>query len=126
LDTLISSANARLVTCPVIGRPAVAEKAQLLILMSGDYRSKKEVAYYLVPAVGRKVVDLGGNLEKAPTFKLIANSIILGSMEVIAESMTLAEKSGIGSESVHNLIKDLFPAEMSVSQPMPLTTSHAH
>jgi hypothetical protein len=32
--------------------------------MSGDYRSKKEVAYLLVPAVGRKVVDLGGNLEK--------------------------------------------------------------
>jgi hypothetical protein len=32
--------------------------------MSGDYQSKKEVAYLLVPAVGRKVVDLGGNLEK--------------------------------------------------------------
>ena len=32
--------------------------------MAGDYRSKKEVAYLLVPAVGRKVIDLGGNLEK--------------------------------------------------------------
>lgn len=32
--------------------------------MSGDYHSKKEVAYLLVPAVGRKVIDLGGNLEK--------------------------------------------------------------
>jgi hypothetical protein len=32
--------------------------------MSGDYRSKKEVAYLLVPAVGRKVYDLGGNVEK--------------------------------------------------------------
>ena len=34
------------------------------MVMSGDYRSKKEVAYLLVPAIGRKVVDLGGNLEK--------------------------------------------------------------
>jgi hypothetical protein len=34
------------------------------MIMSGDYRSKKEVAYLLVPAVARKVVDLGGNLEK--------------------------------------------------------------
>lgn len=32
--------------------------------MSGDYRSKKEVAYLLVPSIGRKVFDLGGNLEK--------------------------------------------------------------
>lgn len=33
-------------------------------MMSGEYRSKKEAAYLLVPAVGRKVIDLGGNLEK--------------------------------------------------------------
>lgn len=32
--------------------------------MSGDYRSKREVAYLLVPGVGRKVFDLGGNIEK--------------------------------------------------------------
>lgn len=32
--------------------------------MSGNYRSKKEAAYLLVPAIGRRVFDLGGNLEK--------------------------------------------------------------
>jgi len=32
--------------------------------MSGDYRSKQEVAHLLVPGVGRKVIDLGGNVEK--------------------------------------------------------------
>ena len=37
-------------------------------MMSGDYRSKKEVAYLLVPAIGKKVVDLGGNLEKGAFF----------------------------------------------------------
>ena len=42
----------------------MAAKAQLLVVMSGEYRSKKEVAYLLVPAIGRKVIDLGGNLEK--------------------------------------------------------------
>ena len=39
--------------------------------MSGDYRSKKEVAYLLVPAIGRKVVDLGGNLEKGKSGHLV-------------------------------------------------------
>jgi hypothetical protein len=70
-----------MICSPVFGNPAVAKAAQLLIginhfhwlkkkrpypgtVMSGSYASKKEVAYHLVPAVGRKVLDLGGNLEK--------------------------------------------------------------
>lgn len=65
LDNLISEfPHTHLITCPVFGPPPSADKAQLLLAMSGDYRSKKEVAYLLVPAIGRKVIDLGGNLEK--------------------------------------------------------------
>jgi len=65
LDNLISHVpHSRLITCQVFGAPAAADKDQLVLIMSGDYRSKKEVAYLLVPAIGRKVYDLGGNLEK--------------------------------------------------------------
>jgi hypothetical protein len=42
----------------------MAENATLIIALSGDYRSKKEVAYTVVPAIGRRVLDLGGNVEK--------------------------------------------------------------
>jgi hypothetical protein len=42
----------------------MAENATLIFALSGDYRSKKEVAYTLVPAIGRRVLDLGGNVEK--------------------------------------------------------------
>lgn len=34
--------------------------------------------------------------------------MILGSLEILAESFTLAEKSGIGARDVHNLIKGVF------------------
>ncbi|KAJ7053919.1 NAD-P-binding protein [Mycena amicta] len=111
LDTLVSSIpHCHLVASPVFGTPSVAAGAQLVIAMSGDYRSKKEVAYMLVPAVGRKIIDLGGNIEKAPTFKLIGNSMILGTLEIFAEAYTLAEKSGIPATEVHKLVKDIFPA----------------
>lgn len=52
------------VTSPVFGPPAVADAGNLVIAMSGDYPSKQEVAHLLVPGVGRKVIDLGGNIEK--------------------------------------------------------------
>lgn len=49
-------------------------------------------------------------MEKAPTFKLLGNSLILGSIELIAESMTLADKSGCGSDKMFEFIQDFFPA----------------
>ncbi|TRM65861.1 NAD binding domain of 6-phosphogluconate dehydrogenase-domain-containing protein [Schizophyllum amplum] len=96
LDDLITVLpHCHFVTSPVFGAPAAADKAQLLIVMSGDYKAKKEAAHLLVPSVGRKVLDLGGNIAKAPTFKLIGNSMILGTVEILAEGFTFADKSGI-------------------------------
>ena len=107
----------------------MAPRANALVayssVMSGDYQSKKEVAPYLVPAVGRKIVDLGGNVEKggcvvfvasrpynpyifkAPTFKLVGNSMILGTIEIMSEAYTLAEKSGIGADNMHTIVKGM-------------------
>ncbi|KAF9270678.1 NAD(P)-binding protein [Marasmius fiardii PR-910] len=115
LDTLISAIpRTNLVTCPVFGTPSVADAAQLLIILSGEYRSKQEAAYLLVPAVGRKAIDLGENLEKAPTFKLIGNSLILGTLEVLGEGFTLGHKAGISSNLVHSLVKEILPAPGTV------------
>lgn len=58
----------------------------------------------------------------APTFKLIGNSVILGALEILAESFTLAEKSGIKPTQVHNLLKDLMPAPTYV---LYLASKHA-
>jgi 3-hydroxyisobutyrate dehydrogenase-like beta-hydroxyacid dehydrogenase len=120
---MLAIPHCHFVTGPVFGAPAQAENASLLVILSGDYRSKKEVAYILVPAIGRRVLDLGGNVEKgdiasllgsrpfvdnrspAPTFKIIGNSLILGSMELIAEAYTISEKTGVGQELVYEFIK---------------------
>ncbi|PPQ77044.1 hypothetical protein CVT25_014861 [Psilocybe cyanescens] len=125
LDNMITDfPNAHLITCPVIGSPLVAEKSQLLLVMSGDYRSKQEVAYWLVPAVGKKVIDLGGDLQKALTFKLLGNSLILGNLEVLAEAFTFAQKSGIGEDHVESLIKEYFPAPSIVNYAKKMMGDH--
>ncbi|KAI6120689.1 NAD(P)-binding protein [Pisolithus croceorrhizus] len=98
------------VASPVFGPPAEANAGKLVIAMSGDYRSKQVAAHLMFPGVGRKVVDLGGNVEKAPTLKLIGNGLIMGANELLAETLTLGEKSGIGAQTVHNLVREIMPA----------------
>ncbi|EPT03350.1 NAD-binding protein [Fomitopsis schrenkii] len=111
LDTLLSEIpHTHLVTGPVFGPPIAADAGTLVVVLAGEYRAKKEVAHILVPGVGKKAMDLGGNVEKAPIFKLIGNSMILGSLEILAEAFTLSEKTGIGSATTYELVKDLFPA----------------
>ncbi|KAF8140492.1 NAD(P)-binding protein [Boletus edulis] len=111
IDKLISSfEHCRFVASPVFGPPLAADAGTLVLAMSGDYRSKKMVAYLTVPGVGRKVIDLGGNIEKAPTIKLIGNGLIMGANELLAETLTLADKSGIGADTMYSLVKDVMPA----------------
>lgn len=43
----------------------------------------------------------------APTLKLIGNGLIMGANELLAETLTLGEKSGIGARTVHNLVKGM-------------------
>lgn len=111
LDRLLSSfPHTRFITSPIFGPPPAADKATLVIAMSGDYRSKKEVAFLLVPTVGRKVLDLGENVEKASTLKLIGNGNLAAALELLAETLTLGEKSGIGQQIVYDLITEIMPA----------------
>jgi len=109
LDTLMTGRHTFFITAPVFGAPPAAQAAQLIIAMSGEVRAKREVAHIFVPAVGRKVIDLGNNVERGPTMKLIGNSLILGTVELISEALTLASKSEVGAENIGILIKDLFP-----------------
>jgi hypothetical protein len=63
----------------VFGPPPAAHSAQLLLVIAGNLHAKKHVAHTLVPAIGRKMMDFGSDVEKASKFKLIGNSMILGS-----------------------------------------------
>jgi len=60
--------------------------------------------------MGRKIIDVGSNVERAASFKLNGNFLILGIIEILAEGMTLAEKTGVGSELLYEFIKEFLPA----------------
>lgn len=56
-------------------------------------------------------MDFGEDPAKAATFKLIGNSMILSTVEMLSETMTLADKTGIGADRVLEWIKDFYPGE---------------
>lgn len=105
---LISLSRCHFVASPIFGPPAAADAGQLTIVVSGDYHCKKKVAHLLIP-VSRKILDVGGNIERAPTLKLVCNGMLMSANELLAEVLTLGEKSGIGAQAVYSLMKEVMP-----------------
>ncbi|GAA96143.1 uncharacterized protein L969DRAFT_91597 [Mixia osmundae IAM 14324] len=102
--------KAHLLSCPCFGPPPMAVSAQLVVVMSGDLYARRRASPYLAPSIGRATLDVGSNVEKAAALKLIGNSCVLGIIELLAESMTLADKSGVGSETLFSFLEAFMPA----------------
>ncbi|KAI9632222.1 NAD binding domain of 6-phosphogluconate dehydrogenase-domain-containing protein [Dioszegia hungarica] len=93
-------------SCPVFGVPKAAETADITLAISGDYYAKKHAAHALVPALAKKVMDLGSNVERAMSFKLVGNALELGFIELLSECFTLSDQAGVGSDKLLELIKE--------------------
>jgi TusA-related sulfurtransferase len=113
---------------PVAEKKMQAAEGKLVWVLSGDSFAKNKVQHFCVPAMGRKVIDVGSNVERASAYKLSAfclpswksvtaieserkcadgNMLILGIIENLAESMTLAERTGVGADLLMDFVKVL-------------------
>lgn len=115
LERRISSVPHRVfIAAPAFGPPPMAQAGTLVFAVAGPHASKKFISQFIVPGVGRKIMDFGSNPERAASFKLIGNSFILGQIEILAETMTLAEKTGVGSDRFYEFIQEFFPAPSAI------------
>jgi len=97
-------------SCPVFGPPAAAKSAQLLVTLSGDSEGREVLRSYIVPTLGKSVMDCGETTRKAALLKILGNSCILGTIELLSESFTLAEKTGFDAGLFYEFIQQWFPA----------------
>lgn len=51
--------------CPVFGPPPMAETAELLVVVSGEYHARAHAVKFLVPSIAKKALNVGENVEKA-------------------------------------------------------------
>ncbi|KAF9365839.1 hypothetical protein BGX34_008050 [Mortierella sp. NVP85] len=96
--------------CPVFGRPPVAKAAKLIWVTSGDEKAIKKLCLYFT-TMSKSIIHLKTtDVARACSFKLVGNFFVVGTMELLAEGLSLAEKAEVDQESVLKFIEAFFPA----------------
>jgi 3-hydroxyisobutyrate dehydrogenase-like beta-hydroxyacid dehydrogenase len=106
------SPGARFLACPVFGPPAAARAATIVGVLSGREDAVAIAKHYFLPAICRKLIQTATTIDESLTggdpaeeeillalqatkLKLVGNFFLFGVGELIAESMTIADASGI-------------------------------
>ena len=107
LDLMHTAANAHYLAGPVVGRPSAAQAAQLLTFVGGDPQRIEEVRPVITTYA--PVIIFAGKLPGlANTAKLIANFLGASAIDLIGQSLALAEKSGLSQDLVLQMLSGFF------------------
>ena len=102
-----SAVGGAFVASPVLGRPDAAARGELWLLTGGDEESLRRAAPALA-CLGQGQLPLG-TPRQAMLAKLLANFMIAGTIELLAEAVTLGEKGGVAPPALIELFtKTLF------------------
>ncbi len=99
-----AAAGRTFVATPVLGRPDAAGRGELWIL-TGGYPAALARAQPVLALLGHGQVPLG-DAPQALLGKLLANFMIAGTLELIAEATTLGEKGGIAPATLVGMLAD--------------------
>ncbi len=106
----VVAAGGAFVAAPVFGAPAAAEAGQLIAVLAGPAASVDRARPWFKGVTARAEIDLAGQpYGRATTLKVIGNTFVLNMVEQLAEAHVLAEKAGLGTQPVHELVSALFP-----------------
>jgi 3-hydroxyisobutyrate dehydrogenase-like beta-hydroxyacid dehydrogenase len=88
----------------------MADNGQLVCVLAGPSAQVDKVKPYCQGVMGRAIIDYSDKPHGTATrMKIIGNSFILNMVETLSEGHTLAEKSGLGSEALHQFVETMFP-----------------
>lgn len=94
----------------VFGAPAMADNGQLVCVLAGPSSAVEKVKPYCKGVIGRANIDYSDQPQgKATLLKIIGNTFILNMVETLSEGHTLADKSGLGNDNLHQFIETMFP-----------------
>ncbi|KAK8118942.1 uncharacterized protein PG998_003568 [Apiospora kogelbergensis] len=104
----LTEAGAEFVASPVFGVPAVAEAGQLIFVPAGPKSSIDKLRPFIQGVMGRAEIPFEDRpYGAALKLKLIGNTFVLNMVTQLAEALTVAEKSEVGTAPVKQFV-DLF------------------
>lgn len=122
LEKALTGAGAEFVAAPVFGAPAMADAGALVAVLAGASASVDRASAYFKGVTSMAVIDMRDRPPRtALTLKLIGNTFILNMVEQLAEGHVLAEKTGLGTESLHQFIENIFPGPFTAYSTRMLT-----
>ncbi|KAM0254484.1 hypothetical protein ACHAQJ_006766 [Trichoderma viride] len=104
MEAAFNARGADFVACPVFGAPHMAITGQLVVVPAGKFSAIQKVRPFFDGVVAKKTIDLSSgqgddiDVGRALTLKVLANTFILNTVGVLAESLVAAELSGLGVE----------------------------
>lgn len=88
----------------------MAETGQLVCALAGPEAAVEKIKPYTKGVISRLNIDFSGQaVGKAALLKVVGNTLILNMVETLSEAHVLAEKSGLGTDNLHQFIEILFP-----------------
>jgi 3-hydroxyisobutyrate dehydrogenase-like beta-hydroxyacid dehydrogenase len=102
--------GAEFVAAPVFGAPAMAEVGQLVGVLAGPKPSVEKASQFFKGVMAKGEIDMSDQpYEKALQLKLVGNTFILNMVEQLSEGLVLAEKSGLGTQYLHDFVENILP-----------------
>lgn len=105
IQAVAEAAGVGYVSCPVLGRPAVAAEGKLNLLVAGAPELCDAVAPYLEHC-GVKQWRFGDRPRQANAVKVAMNFTILHALQAMAESITLVEAHGVDASDFIELMSN--------------------
>lgn len=104
----ISAAHKKLmIAAPVMGRPDVAERGELLVMPAGDTKLI-EKCQPVFEAIGRGTYVVGTEPVQAAVVKLAANFMLSSMIETLGEAFALVRKNGVDQSKFHEIMSKEF------------------
>lgn len=107
LAALHADVGGRYVAGPVVGRVPAAQAAQLVSFVAGN-ADAIEAAREVITTYAPRMVVVGERQSQAAVAKLIANFLGASGMDLIGQSLAWAEKSGLPSALVPQMLSGFF------------------
>lgn len=116
LGRRVTAAGADFVAAPVFGAPAMADVGQLVAVLAGARAVVDKVRPYFKGATSGQVIDLSdeslpaeASWTRAAQLKVLGNTFVLNMVEQLAQSLTAAEKTGLGTAPILSFVEAIFP-----------------